>query len=188
VAVDPPRGGQAARAGGRCDSRAAASGTALATERCMTAPAKLLDLVRRALRLRHYSARTERAYCRWVVRYILVHDKRHPSELGAPHVAEFLEYLAEDRRVSAGTQNQALAALLFLYHDVLALSIERDARLIRARGPERVPVVLTTDEIAAMLDRMPGPTKLMASLLYGSGLRLLECACLRVKDLDFARQ
>lgn len=149
---------------------------------------KLLDLVRQALRLRHYSPRTERAYCGWIVRFVRFHGTRHPSELGAAEVEAFLEHLAQQRQVSAATQNQALAALLFLYHEVLAISLERQARFVRARRPERLPIVLAAHEVTMLLNQLKGPTHLMASLLYGSGLRLLECARLRVKDLDFSRR
>ena len=149
---------------------------------------KLLELVRQALRLRHYSPRTERAYCGWVVRFVRFHGMRHPSELGAADVEAFLEHLAQERQVSASTQNQALAALLFLYHEVLAISLERQARFVRAQRAERLPLVLAPHEVAMLLDQLKGPTYLMASLLYGSGLRLLECARLRVKDLDFSRR
>jgi integron integrase len=149
---------------------------------------KLLDLVRRALRVRHYSARTEKAYCAWIRRFIIYHDKRHPSELGAREVQQFLDYLARDRQVSSSTQNQALAALLFLYNDVLAVKLEKQLALVRARRPERVPVVLTPAEVSSVLGELSGSALLMASLLYGAGLRLLECAHLRIKDIDFERR
>lgn len=149
---------------------------------------KLLDLVRRALRVRHYSARTEQAYCHWIRRFILYHDRRHPSELGAPEVQQFLDHLANHRGVSAGTQNQALAALLFLYNDVLAINLERQLTLVRAQRPERIPVVLSVAEIATLLAHLRGAPRLMACLLYGAGLRLIECARLRIKDVDFERR
>jgi len=149
---------------------------------------KLLDIVRRALRVRHYSARTEKAYCGWIRRFIIHHDKRHPSELGAREVQQFLDHLARDRRVSASTQNQALAALLFLYNDVLAVTLEKQVTLVRAQRPERIPVVLTPGEVTALLAELRGTVLLMASLLYGAGLRLLECARLRIKDVDFERR
>lgn len=149
---------------------------------------KLLDLVRQALRVRHYSARTEQAYCHWIRRFILFHDKRHPNELGASEVQQFLDHLAHDRGVSAGTQNQALAALVFLYNDVLAMGLERHVTLVRARLPERIPVVLTPGEVTKLLGQLKGTPLLMASLLYGAGLRLIECARLRVKDVDFERR
>lgn len=146
---------------------------------------RLLDQVRMAVRRRHYSYRTEQCYIHWIRRYILFHDKRHPAEMGEPEVAAFLSDLAVARRVSAATQNQALNAILFLYKQVL----ERDLGLIqgvtRAKRGERLPVVLTRDEVHAVLQRLHGREWLMASLLYGGGLRVMECVRLRVKDLDF---
>lgn len=147
---------------------------------------KLLDELRRALRIRRYSPRTEEAYRGWVVRYVVFHGKRHPAELGAKEIQAFLNHLA-DRRVSASTQNQALAAVLFLYAHVLARPIDELGDFVRAKRPERIPVVLTQAEVLLVLEHMPGPTGLMASLLYGSGLRLLECLTLRIKDLDLGR-
>ncbi len=144
--------------------------------------------MRRALRVRHYSVRTEKAYCAWIRRFILHHDKRHPNELGAGEVQQFLDHLARDRAVSASTQNQALAALLFLYNDVLAITLEKQLSLVRAQRPERIPVVLTPSEVKTVLAELRGPVLLVASLLYGAGLRLLECARLRVKDVDFERR
>lgn len=146
-----------------------------------------MDLVRSALRVRHYSARTESVYCSWIRRFILFHDRRHPNELGAKHVRAFLEHLAVNRQVSSSTQNQALAALLFLYGEVLAIRLEKELSLPRPARPERLPTVLTPAEIAALLNELHGPVRLMASLLYGAGLRLLECARLRIKDVDFER-
>ena len=151
-------------------------------------PPKLLELMRAALRRRHYSYRTERAYCDWVKRFVLFHGKRHPSTLGAPEVRAFIDHLATGRNVSASTQNQALAALLFLYGDVLAISLEKQLPLMRARRPERIPVVLTPREVAEVLAQLTGRTRLIGSLLYGAGLRLLECVRLRVKDVDFERR
>lgn len=153
------------------------------------APApKLLDLVRAALQRRHYGLRTQRTYVDWVRHYVVHHDKRHPRELGAAHVQAFLDHLGRERNVSAATQNQALAALLFLYNEVLGISLERQIPLIRAKRPERIPVVLTPGEVAILLARLDGTVRLMASLLYGAGLRLLECARLRIKDIDFERR
>lgn len=147
---------------------------------------KLLDRVRAKLRLLHYSLRTEEAYVHWIIRYILFHQKRHPKEMAEREIEAFLSHLAVDRQVSASTQNQALAALLFLYHQVLELPLgPLDA--VRAKRPERLPVVLSTDEVRAVLGRMDGTARLMAELLYGAGMRLLECCRLRVKDVDFAR-
>lgn len=153
------------------------------TCRCVSRP-KLLDLVRTALRIRHYSPRTERAYCGWIVRYIVFHGKRHPSELGVEEVQSFLAHLARDRQVSAPTQDQALDALLFLYNEVLAIALEKQAPLIRAHRPERLPVVLTPREVVSLLDGLRGAPALVASLFYGAGLRLLEALQLRIRDVD----
>jgi integron integrase len=145
-------------------------------------------MVRRALRVRHYSMRTEKAYCAWIRRFIIYNDKRHPNELGAREVQKFLDHLARDRGVSASTQNQALAALVFLYNDVMAVTLEKQVMLVRAQRPERIPVVLTPGEVTRLLAELSGVPLLMASLLYGAGLRLLECARLRIKDVDFERR
>jgi integron integrase len=149
---------------------------------------RLLDRVRERMRPRHLSRRTEKAYVAWIRRYVVFHGKRHPREMGSAEVTAFLTALAVQRRVSASTQNQALAALLFLHREVLGAPLEGiDA--VRARMPGRLPVVLTRDEVRAVIGRMHGVPRLMALLLYGAGLRLLECARLRVKDVDFgARQ
>ncbi len=146
---------------------------------------RLLDRVRFAVRTRHYSRRTEEAYIAWIRRYIVFHGKRHPAEMGAPEVSCFLTSLAVDRMVAASTQNQALSALLFLYRAVLDVDVPWMDDLVRARRPERLPVVLTRNEVRAVLQGLTGPTRLMAYLLYGAGLRLLECCRLRVQDLDF---
>ena len=148
---------------------------------------RLLDRVRTAARLRHYSRRTEAAYVAWIRRYIFFHGKRHPAEMGAAEVTRFLSSLAVDGRVAASTQNQALGALLFLYRDVLDLDLPWLDGVVRAKRPERLPVVLTREEVAAVLRPLTGVPRLMASLLYGSGLRLLECCRLRVQDVDFGR-
>src|SRR5881397_3149739 len=150
-------------------------------------PAKprLLDRVRTALRSRHYSRRTEKAYVAWIRRYILFHRKRHPLEMGAPEVTRFLSALAVEGKVAASTQNQALSALLFLYGEVLAVDLPWMDEIVRAKRPQRLPVVLTRDEVRAVLRRLDGPPRLMAFLLYGAGLRLLECCRLRVQDVDF---
>ena len=150
-------------------------------------PPRLLDAIRAALRARHYSRRTERAYAGWIRRFVLASGRRHPRDLGAEEVTAFLTSLAVDRRVAPSTQNQALSAILFLYRDVLELQLPWLDDVIRARRTLHIPVVLTRDEVRAVLDRMSGPTALMAGLLYGSGLRLLECCRLRVGDLDFGR-
>lgn len=148
---------------------------------------RLLDQVRQAIRARHYSMRTEEAYVGWIRRYILFHGKRHPTEMGAPEMTQFLTHLAVERGVSASTQNQALAALLFLYQQVLGREPEWLDQVVRAKRPERLPVVLTQVEVRRLLGVMRGVPKLMATLLYGSGLRLFECLRLRVKDLEFER-
>jgi integron integrase len=140
------------------------------------------------LRARHFSARTERAYVGWIRRFILFHGKRHPQEMGALEITMVLSDLATRRRVSASTQNQALSALLFLYREVLATPVDRLEGVVRAKRPSRLPSVLTRAEVAALLARLSGAPALMARLMYGSGLRLLECARLRVKDLDLSRR
>jgi integron integrase len=147
---------------------------------------RLLDRVRAAIRARHYSRRTEDSYVAWVRRYIVFHGKRHPAEMGAPEVAAFLTALAVDGRVAASTQNQALSALLFLYRDVLEVDLPWLDGVVRAKRPVRLPVVLSRDEVRGVLQRLEGTPRLMACLLYGAGLRVLECCRLRVQDLDFA--
>lgn len=154
----------------------------------MTPPPKLLDRVRDAVRTRHYSRRTEEAYVGWIRRYIVFHRKTHPAQMGASEVARFLTWLAVDRQVSASTQNQALSALLFLYKHVLTVEIGAVPPVVRARTPERLPVVLSRDEVGAVLKALTGTERLVVILLYGAGLRLEECLELRVKDLDFDRQ
>ncbi|HZT60939.1 MAG TPA: integron integrase [Pyrinomonadaceae bacterium] len=148
---------------------------------------RLLDLVRQHTRTLHYSIRTEEAYVSWIRQFILFHGKRHPSEMGAPEVASFLSHLATERNVAASTQTQALSALLFLYRKVLELPIDWVENVERAKKPQRLPVVFTRDEVRALLAHLRGESWLMASLLYGSGLRLMECLRLRVKDVDLAR-
>lgn len=149
---------------------------------------KLLDKVRAVIRTKHYSYRTEQTYVRWITRYIYYHGKRHPGELTGQHINAYLSYLATDRQVAAATQNQAKHALLFLYRDVLQQEIELREDLIAAKQPERLPVVFTPDEVDRILSHLTGTHHLMAGLLYGSGLRLMECLRLRVKDLDFYYQ
>jgi integron integrase len=148
---------------------------------------KLLDQVRDAIRTRHYSYRTEEAYVGWIRRFILFHGKRHPADMGAGEITQFLTTLAVGRHVSASTQNQALNALVFLYRELLGCEIGTLEGLVRPRRPRRLPAVLTRTEIHALLDALSGQEWLMAMLLYGSGLRLLECLRLRVKDIEFAR-
>jgi len=150
-------------------------------------PPKLLDRVRLAIRSRHYSRRTEEAYTYWVRKYILFHGRRHPKDLDASAVTAFLGWLAVERSVSASTQNQALSALTFLYRDVLQLELGAIEHVPRAKESVHVPVVMSVDEVRRVLDRLDGVTLLVASLLYGAGLRLQECLGLRVKDIDFDR-
>ena len=145
----------------------------------------LLEQVRRSLRLKHDSIRTEDAYVQFIKRYIIFHHKRHPSEMGADEIRHYLSYLANEGRVSASTQNQALCALLFLYRVVLNLELPFIEGIERAKSPSRIPVVLTPEEAARIISNLDGVYKLMASLLYGSGLRVMECMRLRVKDVDF---
>jgi len=149
---------------------------------------RLLDEMRARMRRLGLSLRTEEAYVGWVRRFILANGKRHPREMGAPEVEAFLTGLATRGRVAASTQNQALAALLFLYREVLAQELPWLDNIRRAKKPLRLPTVLTRDEVAAVLAQMSGVTWLMAGLLYGAGLRLMECARLRVQDVDFARR
>ena len=150
-------------------------------------PPKLLDQMREALRSRHYSRRTEQTYCQWVKRYIHFHRVRHPAEMAEPEINAFLTHLAVNEKVSVSTQNQALSALLFLYRHVLSREVGDLGEVIRARKPKRLPVVMTREEVKAVLANLPGDKWLMASLMYGSGLRLMECLRLRVQDIDFSR-
>jgi integron integrase len=150
-------------------------------------PPRLLDRVRSEIRVRHYSRRTERAYVGWILRFILFHHKRHPLEMGAAEIQAFLNHLAEKRKVSASTQNQALCALVFLYKNVLSIDIGQMGGLVRAKRPRHLPVVLSGGEVRRILEVMEGTPYLMVSLLYGSGVRLLECCRLRVKDVDLER-
>ena len=151
-------------------------------------PRKLLDQVRDALRLKHYSYRTEQSYVDWIRRYILFHKKRHPQDMGAAEVQTFLTYLAVERKVAASTQNQALSALLFLYREVLRVELPDLTNTVRAHKPKRLPTVLTRAEVTLLISCMTGIHQLMTKLLYGSGLRLTECLRLRVKDVDFAQR
>jgi len=146
---------------------------------------KLLDQVRDVIRRKHYSIRTEQTYTEWIRRFILFHGKRHPSEMGESEVTSFLTSLAREGNVAASTQNQALSALLFLYKEVLKQQIGWLDNVERAKKPARLPVVLTRDEVHKIFAHLHGMHRLMAGLLYGSGLRLMECVRLRVKDIDF---
>lgn len=148
---------------------------------------KLLDRLRTTIRARHYSRSTEKAYVSWVRRFIFFHGKRHPREMGEEEVTAFLNHLATKANVSASTQNQALSALLFLYRYVLKVELEWLDGIVRAKRPLLLPVVFTREEALTLLGKMRGTPRLMAALMYGSGLRLMECCRLRVKDLDWGR-
>ncbi len=148
-------------------------------------PRKLLDQVRDVMRLKHYAYRTEVTYSDWIKRFILFHDKRHPRQMGEPEVEAFLTWLAVDKKVSKSTQNQAFNALIFLYRDVLKSPLEGRINAVRSRKKQRLPVVMSKAETQRVLKAMNGSTQLMAKLLYGSGIRLMECIRLRVKDIDF---
>lgn len=149
-------------------------------------PPKLLEQVRQAIRTRHYSLRTEETYFSWIKRFILFHGKRHPRDMGGQEVQQFLSHLAVEDKVAASTQSQALSAILFLYQQVLQQDIGWLHDVIRAKKPQRLPVVLTQDEVGKVLRRLSGVPWIMGVLLYGAGLRLMECLRLRVKDLDCA--
>lgn len=152
------------------------------------APApKLLDQVRGKIRLKHYSIRTEQAYTDWIRRFILYHGKKHPRDMGAAEVEQFLTHLAVQGRVAASTQNQAKSALLFLYKEVLEVELPWLDNVEQAKAPKRLPIVLNRDEIQAILARLSGTNWLVASLLYGTGMRIMECLRLRVQDVDMTR-
>lgn len=157
------------------------------TERPPSDPPRLLDRLRDAIEARHYSARTAEAYVFWARKFIVFHGKRHPDTMGAAEIKAFLTYLAVSRKVAASTQNQALGALLFLYRRVLGRELDAPTDLIRAKRPVRIPVVLSSQEIVRILQHLRGLPYLAAVLMYGSGLRLLECLQLRVQDVDFER-
>lgn len=149
---------------------------------------RLLDQVSAKIRLKHYSIRTEQAYVDWIRRYIKFHGVRHPSEMGAQEVERFLTHLAVEGKVSASTQNQAKSAILFLYREVLGQELPWLDNVEQAKAPKRLPVVLTREEVHGVLSRLAGTYWLMGSLLYGTGMRLMECARLRVKDVDFGQR
>lgn len=151
-------------------------------------PPKLLDQVRDKLRVKHYSIRTEQAYSDWIKRYIFFHDKRHPQDMGAQDIEAFLTHLAVVGKVSASTQNQAKSALLFLYREVLEMQLPWLDKVTQAKAPKRLPVVLTVSEVQAVLSHLSGTHALIASLLYGTGMRLMEVMRLRVKDVEFSRR
>ncbi|HBG74943.1 MAG TPA: hypothetical protein DEP80_01830 [Anaerolineae bacterium] len=148
-------------------------------------PRKLLDQIRDAIRLKHYSYSTEKTYVHWARCYILFHNKRHPAEMGAVEIETFLTHMAKEDNVSASTQNQALNALLFLYRSVLKIDLAIPIHAMCAKRSEHLPTVLSKDETAQVLSGVQGLHQLMAKLLYGSGLRLMECLHLSVKDIDF---
>lgn len=145
---------------------------------------KLMDEIRRVMRVNRYSFLTEKVYCHWIREFIVFNDKRHPRELGAADIQRYLSYLATDRQVSASTQNQALSALLFLYQRVLQINLPWLDDIVRAKRPVRVPVVLTRNEVTRLFDCLDGKHWLLANLMYGSGLRLHEALRLRIKDID----
>lgn len=148
-------------------------------------PKKLLDQLRDAIRIKHYAYSTEKTYVHWAKRYILFHNKRHPAEMGVPDIEAFLTHLAQDENVAASTQNQAFNALLFLYRNVLHVELDAPIQALRAKRTQHFPTVLSKDEATRVLAGLQGLHQLMARLLYGSGLRLMECLRLRVKDIDF---
>jgi integron integrase len=150
-------------------------------------PKKLLDQVRDAIRVRHYSYRTEEAYVQWIRRFILFHNKQHPKDMGVAEIEAFLTHLAVQERVAASTQNQAFSALLFLYREVLRQELDESINAVRARQPQQLPTVLTKDEVKAVMQHLSGVPRLVIQVLYGSGVRLNEGLNLRVKDLDFAQ-
>ena len=148
---------------------------------------ELLDQLRAAIRLRHYSIRTERTYVDWVYRFILFHNKRHPREMGAAEINAFLSYLASDLNVAASTQNQACCAIVFLYKHVLKKELEDFGDVVRAKRPRKLPVVLSLDETVRLLANMTGVQRIMAELMYATGMRIIELVRMRVKDVDFDR-
>ncbi len=154
----------------------------------MAEPKKLLEMVRDACRVRHFSRRTEEAYVGWIRRYIVFNGRRHPAELGADAIAAFLTDLATRGHASSSTQNQAASSLLFLYRDVLQVPIDAPQDILRPKKPRRVPVVLTRSEVRKVLNGLTGQPLLVCSLLYGSGLRLLEALQLRMKDIELGRR
>ncbi len=169
-------------------SRGARPGAQSAAEGGATPrPPRLLDRMRDEIRIRHYSVSTETTYVQWARRFILFHGKRHPAEMGAAEVSAFLTSLATRGHVAASTQNQALNALVFLYRQVLGIELGELDAIVRAKRPLRLPVVLTESEVSVLLASLAGESRLVAGLLYGAGLRLLEGISLRVKDLDFSR-
>lgn len=150
------------------------------------APVKLLDKVRQCIRLKGYSIRTENSYVSWIKRFILFHGKRHPQDMGKPEIEAFLSHLVMKRNVASSTQNQAFNAILFLYDHLLHVDMPNDINALRSKKPVRLPTVMTREETLKLAAMMQGTHQLMAKLMYGCGLRVMECIRLRVKDIDFA--
>ena len=150
-------------------------------------PKKLLDRVRDAIRVKHYSYRTEQTYFQWIRRYILFHNKLHLKDMGVPEIEAFLTHLAVKQHVAASTQNQALSALIFLYKQVLQLPLDERIDAVRAKRSRKLPTVLTVEEVRSVIRQMTGVHRIIVQLLYGSGLRLREAMQLRIKDLDFSQ-
>jgi integron integrase len=149
-------------------------------------PVKLLDRVRQCIRLKGYSIRTEKSYVSWIKRFVLFHGKRHPQGMGKPEIEAFLSHLVIKRNVASSTQNQAFNAILFLYNHVLDVDMPQNINALRSKKPIRVPTVMTREESLKLIGTLRGTPQLMAKLMYGSGLRVMECIRLRVKDIDFA--
>ena len=147
---------------------------------------KILELVRESIRLKHYSIRTEETYVNWIKRYILFHNKTHPAELSEVHIRNYLSHLAIKQKVAASTQNQALNAIMYLYKNILKIDLGDLGNIERAKRSRSIPVVFSPTEAKQILENMSGVNKLMASLLYGTGMRLMECVRLRIKDVDFS--
>ena len=148
-------------------------------------PKRLLDQVRDRIRLKHYSIRTEESYLSWIKRFILYHGKRHPKDMGEKEIEAFLTHLAVELKVASSTQNQAFNAILFLYRDVLHMHLDNQINAVRAKKPKKMPTVMTKSETSRVIGAMSGVHKLIAMMLYGCGLRTMECIRLRVKDVDF---
>jgi integron integrase len=149
-------------------------------------PVRLWDKVRQFIRLKGYSIRTEKSYVSWIKRFILFHDKRHPQDMGKPEIETFLSHLVTKRNIASSTQNQAFNAILFLYNNVLDTDMPQDINALRSKKPIRLPTVMTREETLNLIGAMRGTHQVMAKLMYGSGLRVMECIRLRVKDIDFA--
>ena len=188
MVISRPREFRAATPCVRFDDDGIVVGVESRVDHPLSTSPKLLERVRAAIRARHYSRRTEEAYVSWIRRFIVFHGKRHPRELGAEEISAFVTWLAVAQHVAASTQNQALSGVLFLYKEVLRIDIGTVVVPPRARMPERVPVVMTPNEVRAIIGALDGVPRLVTMLLYGAGLRLQECLALRVKDLDLERR